>query len=78
MRHRRFLNPNRSVYGSRWVRSRKCACAGLSRKRRLVGMRWMREGEFLWNYAGVITDLTRDDVRHLKGRGSYARIIWWL
>jgi len=38
----------------------------------------MREGEFLWNYAGVITDLTRDDVRHLKGRGSYARIIWWL
>lgn len=65
-----------------WAETQVCTCwiecEGWKKKRLLVGRRWRWEGEFLWNYAGVITDLTRDDVRHLKDWGGYAEIIWRL
>lgn len=45
----------------------------------LVGRRWQREGEFLWNCAGLITNLTEEDVRHVMRRGrSFAQPIWQL
>lgn len=70
-------NPERG-----WSRMEVCVCRiecdGWGKKRRLVGLRWMSEGEFLWQYAGVITDVGAADVRHLKNWGSYARIIWRL
>jgi hypothetical protein len=42
-------------------------------------VRFRREGEMIWNYAGVLTDLREKDVRPLLERGlSFARAIWRL
>jgi len=50
-----------------WSDSALCQCwiqcEGWKRKRLLVGRRWRREGEFLWNYAGVMTDLKEKTLR---------------
>ena len=66
-----------------WAESAVCVCwiqcEHWPTKRLLVGRRWRREDEFLWNYAGVITDLTEDAVQHLRRRGlSFAQAIWRL
>jgi hypothetical protein len=66
-----------------WADSAVCTCwiqcRDWPRKRLLVGRRWRREGEFLCNYAGVITDLAPEHVAHLMARGlSFARAIWRL
>jgi hypothetical protein len=54
-------------------------CDGWERKRTLIGRRFIREGEFIWNYSGVMTSLERKDVRHLTVNGTnYANAIWHL
>ena len=69
--------------GRHWWESGVCVCwlqcEGWERKRILVGRRFKREGEFLWNYSGVVTDLAEQDVRHVMREGlSYAEAIWRL
>jgi hypothetical protein len=66
-----------------WSESAVCVCSiqceGWSKKRTLVGRRWKREGELLWEYAGVITDLSEQEVSHLMKRGRrFAQAIWRL
>jgi len=66
-----------------WSASGACVCwlqcAQWPRKRVLVGRRFMRRGEMIWNYAGVMTDLEDKDVRPMRARGlSFARAIWRL
>jgi hypothetical protein len=66
-----------------WSASGVCACwlqcEGWARKRLLVGRRWKPEGEMLWRYAGVLTDLRQKDVAAMMSRGlSFARAIWRL
>ncbi|MRR52258.1 MAG: hypothetical protein EG825_15345 [Rhodocyclaceae bacterium] len=66
-----------------WSASGACVCwlqcAEWPRKRVLVGRRFMRRGEMIWNYAGVMTDLSDKDVRPMRERGlSFARAIWRL
>lgn len=66
-----------------WESSAVCVasieCEGWRHKRTLVGRRWIREGEFIAHYAGVLTDLSVSDVRHMIRRGiSYAQAIWRL
>jgi hypothetical protein len=66
-----------------WSESGVCACwlqcEGWERKRILIGRRFKREGEFIWEYAGVLTDVTERDVRPVMGRDlSYAEAIWRL
>lgn len=66
-----------------WAASGACVCwlqcETWASKRLLVGRRFKREGEMLWNYAGVLTDLREKDVRPLLERGaSFARSIWRL
>ena len=61
-----------------WSASAICACwiqcAEWKTKRVLVGRRWKREGETLWNYSGVITDLRAKDEQKMRTRGwSFAR-----
>ncbi len=55
-------------------------CAEWEKKRTLVGRRWMREGEMIWNYSGVMTDLEESDVTHvMQARGlDYCQAIWHL
>jgi hypothetical protein len=64
-----------------WSASGVCVCwlqcDGWARKRTLVGRRFVREGEFIWNYSGVITDFEKADVSHLMADGAnYADAIW--
>jgi hypothetical protein len=66
-----------------WSASGVCVCwlqcADWPRKRVLVGRRWMREGEMIWNYSGVMTNLESHDVTAMRARGlSFARAIWRL
>ena len=66
-----------------WADSGVCVCwlqcESWPAKRLLVGRRWLREGEMIWNYAGVITDLTEEDLEHMIKRGlSFAEAIWRL
>jgi len=66
-----------------WSESAVCVCwiecEGWSRKRVLVGRRWMREGEMVYNYSGVITDLEERDVKRLmKGGRSFGEAVWRL
>lgn len=66
-----------------WSASGACVCwlpcETWPRKRVLVGRRFMRQGEMIWNYAGVMTDLSERDVRPMRQRGlSFARAIWRL
>jgi len=67
----------------KWSKSGVCLCwlqcEGWAHKRLLVGRRWMREGEMIWNYAGALTDLRERDVRGMMDRGlSFAQAIWRL
>ncbi len=67
-----------------WSRSDVCVCwiqcGDWDQKRTLVGRRWMREGEMIWNYSGVMTDLEEPDVAHVMEARSldYAQAIWHL
>ena len=54
-------------------------CPGWDKKRLLVGRRWKRYGQLFWEYAGVLTNLTREDVAHLtKGHRQFPDAIWRL
>jgi len=69
--------------GLGWSASAVCACwlqcEQWADKRLLVGRRFQREGEMIWNYRGVLTNLRPKDVRSMLGRGlSFARSIWRL
>jgi hypothetical protein len=66
-----------------WSASGACVCwlqcEDWPAKRLLVGRRFLKEGEMIWNYAGALTDLREKDVRPLLGRGwSFARAMWRL
>lgn len=66
-----------------WSESSVCACWVQCRdwpsKRLLVGRRWKRVGEMIWNYSGIMTNLREKDVRGMLSRGwSFARSIWRL
>jgi hypothetical protein len=66
-----------------WSASGVCVCwiqcEKWETKRLLVGRRFMRQGEFLWNYAGVLTDLRERDVAPMLARGlTFAEAIWRL
>lgn len=66
-----------------WSDSAVCVswvqCAEWKSKRLLVGRRFMRQGEMLWHYAGVMTNLRERDVRAMIDRGlSFARAVWRL
>jgi hypothetical protein len=66
-----------------WSESGVCECwimcEDWPKKRALYGRRWKREGEMIWNYSGVMSDLRQKDVTGMLGRGlSFARAIWRL
>lgn len=66
-----------------WSASGACVCwlqcEGWPTKRLMAGRRFMREGEMIWNYAGVLTSLREKDVAAMQARGlSFARAIWRL
>jgi hypothetical protein len=67
-----------------WSDSGVCVCwlqcAQWPAKRLLVGRRWMKEGEMIWNYAGVVSDLCERDVAPImkQRRISFGRAIWRL
>jgi hypothetical protein len=66
-----------------WTESAVCACwiqcKDWETKRLLVGRRWKREGEMIWNYAGVMTDLREKDLVKMMERGeSFAQSVWRL
>ncbi len=68
----------------RWSRSQVCVCwiqcGDWEKKRTLVGRRWMREDEMIWNYAGVMTDLEEPDVAHVMraAKLDYCQAVWRL
>lgn len=72
----------RSTLG--WSASGVCTCwvqcESWAQKRLLVGRRFMREGEMIWNYAGVLTDLRERNLSGLMQRRglSFAQAIWRL
>jgi len=57
-------------------------CEDWRRKRRLVCRRWKKEGEMIWNFSAVLTNLSRDDarVRELMARWGvcFEEVIWRL
>ncbi len=64
-----------------WSASAVCVCwiecEGWSRKRALVGRRWVRQGEMLQNFSGVVTNLEPTDVAPLLSRGlSFGEAVW--
>ena len=66
-----------------WAESAVCTswiqCEGWERKRLMVGRRWRRDGEFLYQYRAVMTNLNPTDVAHLTtGRRSFAQALWRL
>ena len=67
-----------------WSASGMCVCylqcEGWEKKRTLVGMRYKRKGEMIWNYTGVATNLEEADVAHImeKQKISFAQAIWRL
>ena len=66
-----------------WEESAVCECwiqcEGWSRKRLLIGRRWRSQGEFVYQYSGVMTNLTHADVAPMMKRGmSFAEAIWRL
>ena len=66
-----------------WSESGVCECwiqcKEWPAKRPLYGRRFKREGEFLWNYSGVMSDLLEKEVQGMLDRGlSFVRAIWRL
>jgi len=66
-----------------WSESALCVCwiqcEGWSKKRLVAGRRWRREGDFVYHYSGVMTDLSPGDLKPGRGRGeSFARRVWRL
>jgi hypothetical protein len=66
-----------------WSASGACVCwlqcTDWPAKRLLVGRRFMRQGEMIWNYAAALTNLRDKDVRPMLARGlSFARAMWRL
>lgn len=69
-----------------WRESGACTCwiqcQGWESKRLLVGRRWKNEGEMIWNFAGVITDLTPGEPRVAalmrRERICFGEAIWRL
>ncbi len=57
-------------------------CEEWPEKRLIVGRRWRRKGEFVWNYAAVATNIAFGDKRLGKKaaekEGEFARAIWRL
>ena len=54
-------------------------CENWEKKRLLVGSRWKKEGEMIWNYSGVMTDLRGNDLSKMMSRGlSFAKSVWSL
>lgn len=70
--------------GRGWSESAVCVCwlqcSTWATKRILVGRRWKREGEMLYEYAGVVTDLEDSDVAAIRRRDrvTYGEAIWHL
>lgn len=67
----------------KWSESAVCVCwiqcEGWEGNRLLVGRRWKREGEFVVNYSGVMTNLRESDVAHMNANPKeFARIVWEL
>jgi hypothetical protein len=67
----------------KWSESAVCACwircEGWEANRLLVGRRWKREGEFVHEFSGVMTNLKESDVAHLNAEAkAFARIVWEL
>jgi len=59
----------------------KIQCADWSESRMLIGRRWRKKGDLpgMYNYSGVLTNLTKDDVSDLQKKGSnFAEVIWKL
>ena len=67
-----------------WAESAVCQCwlqcEGWEKKRVLVGRRWRREGELIYNYSGVLVNLPAEQVHPIMARRkmSYAEAIWSL
>jgi len=66
-----------------WSESAVCECwiqcEEWPKKRALYGRRFKREGEMIWNYSGVMSDLAKKHVRGMLDRGlSFVRAIWRL
>jgi hypothetical protein len=67
-----------------WSESAVCVCwlqcRAWETKRVLVGRRWKREGQMIYEYAGVVTDLEEADVAHIRRRDhlTYPEAIWHL
>jgi hypothetical protein len=66
-----------------WSESSVCVCwlqcDSWQKKRTLVGRRWKNEGEMIWNYSGVVTELEKSHVEHLMEAGAtYPETIWRL
>ena len=66
-----------------WEASAVCQsylqCEAWDEKRVLIGRRWRRKGEMIYQYAGVLTNLSEADVAPLLKRGwSFPRAIWHL
>lgn len=54
-------------------------CKDWPEKRTLVGRRWKKKGEFVWNFAGVLTNLEPSDERlKCKNLGEFAKAVWGL
>ncbi len=58
------------------------SCAGWKRKRQMICRRWKNEGEMIWNYAAVVTNLCEEDrrVRRVMERYDigFEEAIWFL
>lgn len=56
-----------------WSASGVCVCwlhcEEWPAKRLMVGRRFRREGEFIWNYPGALTDLRKRDIEPMLVRG---------
>jgi hypothetical protein len=57
-------------------------CAEWKKKRSMVCLRWKEKDEMIWNYSGVVTNLTENDHRIKtvmeKHSFSYEEAIWYL
>lgn len=72
---RKSLGWSDSAVCTAWIQ-----CEGWPEKRLLVGRRWVRDGEFVPNYSGVLTNLSEAGVEGImkKHKKSFAEAIWRL